>query len=72
MQSLPGGGATRWELLAQLGDLLLAEHPGCPQDPSEAAAAFNEAAEAATAAGKGRLAARYYERAAEAEAAAEG
>lgn len=40
-------------------------------DPAAAAEAFNAAAEEASAAFKGKLAQRYFERAAEAEAAAE-
>lgn len=40
-------------------------------DPAAAAEAFNEAAEEAAAAFKGKLSQRYFEKAAEAEAAAE-
>jgi hypothetical protein len=92
LQLLPGGDRARYELLADLGELLLAgdvaqetaaaaaaavgdveEQPLLllAPDPVAAAEAFNEAAEEAAAAFKGKLSQRYFERAAAAEAVAE-
>lgn len=48
-----------------------AQLPALRPDPAAAAEAFNTAAEEASAAFKGKLAQRYFERAAEAEAAAD-
>lgn len=72
LQSLPGGGAADHELWAALGALLAAGGPGLQRDCAGAVDAYNAAAEAAEAAFKGKLAARYYEAAAAAEAAADG
>eukprot|EP00878_Enallax_costatus_P024193 GHUV01025797.1.p1 GENE.GHUV01025797.1~~GHUV01025797.1.p1 ORF type:complete len:393 (+),score=123.15 GHUV01025797.1:935-2113(+) len=74
---LPGGDRAQYELLADLGELLLFGAPGdstsppLPPDPAAAAEAFNSAAEESAAAFKGKLSQRYFERAAEAEGAAE-
>jgi hypothetical protein len=70
-QALPGASASDHELLAELGRLLLAGGPGLPVDAAAASDAYSRAAEAAEAAFKGKLAARYYELAAQADATAE-
>jgi len=64
---LAGGAPTRYEALASLGKLLLEGGEGLEPDLEGAAEALNEAAELATEAGKGKLAQRYYELAAQAE-----
>ncbi|KIZ00948.1 hypothetical protein MNEG_7012 [Monoraphidium neglectum] len=70
-EGLPGGTQAPHELHAELARLLLAGGPGLPPDPAAAAEAYTLAAEAAEAAFKGKLAARFYELAAQAEAAAD-
>ncbi|KXZ51661.1 hypothetical protein GPECTOR_11g114 [Gonium pectorale] len=68
---LPGASAARYEILYAYGSVLLAGGPGLPPNPAKAAELLEEAAEEAGGAGKGRLAQKYYELAAQAQAAAE-
>jgi hypothetical protein len=58
-------------MLAELADLLLKGGPGLPADPARAAAAFNEAAEEASAVFKAKLSMQYFEKAALAESMAD-
>eukprot|EP00232_Nephroselmis_pyriformis_P031205 CAMPEP_0182852468 /NCGR_PEP_ID=MMETSP0034_2-20130328/178_1 /TAXON_ID=156128 /ORGANISM="Nephroselmis pyriformis, Strain CCMP717" /LENGTH=121 /DNA_ID=CAMNT_0024983177 /DNA_START=98 /DNA_END=464 /DNA_ORIENTATION=+ len=58
-------------LYAKRAELLLAGGEGMRPRPAKAVEDFNAAAEAAMEIGKGKLANKYYERAGEAEAAAE-
>ncbi len=62
-----GGGDTTltpmYELQSRLGEMLLAGEHGLEKDAGRAAELFNEAAEGATNAMKGRLAAKLFERA---------
>lgn len=70
-KALPGGCQEEHELRAELARLLLSGGPGLRRDPAAAAEAYGAAAEAAEAAFKGKVAARYYELQAGAEAVAE-
>ncbi len=58
---------TRYEVLYHYGCILMEGGEGLDADPGRAAELLEEAAEAAGAAGKGKLAQRYYERAAVAQ-----
>eukprot|EP00951_Prasinocladus_malaysianus_P018850 scaffold151536_cov31-Prasinocladus_malaysianus.AAC.2 len=59
--TLPGATMQNHEILAAMGKLLQSGGPGLEADPKSAAELFREAAEAASASGKGKLAAKYYE-----------
>ncbi|KAG2449797.1 hypothetical protein HYH02_005320 [Chlamydomonas schloesseri] len=69
--ALPGASAARYEVLFSYGSLLLSGGEGLAADPAKAAELLEAAAEAASEAGKGKLAQRYYEQAAKAQAACE-
>nr|CAB3240932.1 eukaryotic elongation factor 2 kinase [Phallusia mammillata] len=58
--------APLYEILAHKADIYLKGGNGVEKDPNKAGELYNEAAEAATAAMKGRLAAKYFEQAEEA------
>lgn len=59
--------APRYEVLFHYGCVLMEGGEGLEADPARAAELLEEAAEEAGAAGKGKLAQRYYEKAAEAQ-----
>ena len=58
----------RYEILYQYGNALLTGGPGLQPAPGRAAELLDQAAEEAGAAGKGKLAQKYYEAAAKAQA----
>ncbi|GLI63916.1 hypothetical protein VaNZ11_007055 [Volvox africanus] len=66
--ALPGASAEKYEILFQYGNLLLSGGPGMPPQPARAAEVLEQAAEEAGAVGKGKLAQKYYEVAARAQA----
>ncbi|PNH01509.1 Chaperone protein DnaK, partial [Tetrabaena socialis] len=66
-----GGADPTALLLYEYGSVLLAGGPGLAPAPERAAELLEEAAEAASAAGQGKLAQRYFEQAAKAQAACE-
>ncbi|GFR42631.1 hypothetical protein Agub_g3567 [Astrephomene gubernaculifera] len=66
--ALLGASAAKYEILSQYGSVLLSGGPGLPPNPARAAELLEEAAEEAGAAGKGKLAQKYYELAARAQA----
>ncbi|GIL71722.1 hypothetical protein Vretifemale_2235 [Volvox reticuliferus] len=66
--ALPGASAAKYEILFQYGNVLLSGGPGMPPQPARAAELLEQAAEEAGAVGKGKLAQKYYEVAARAQA----
>lgn len=68
-QGLPGGSLCSYELLALMAEIYVAGSAGVTRNPARAAEYYTSAAELAAASFKGKLASRYYEMAARAEAA---
>ncbi|GAX82885.1 hypothetical protein CEUSTIGMA_g10311.t1 [Chlamydomonas eustigma] len=66
-RGLPGASVERYEVLAKLGQLFMEGGEGLDCDYSQAAAYFNEAAEAAETALKPKLSMKYFELEAQAE-----
>ncbi|KAG2490554.1 hypothetical protein HYH03_010948 [Edaphochlamys debaryana] len=66
--ALPGAATPKYEVLYKYGSLLLSGGEGLAPDPKRAAELLEQAAEEAEGAGKGKLAQRYYEAAARAQA----